>query len=159
MVFKECHHPSLFPVALFVSLHFSADSNLLRSFKKPPTANSHLTIDEAPDHLEVFRCSWPVFLQTALVPLCLNGQDGGCGSVKSGGTGVLCEARRGPISPVVNEEVMQRVASPFFHSSSLPFFLPSPFVPTLWLTSECKVLSLCVCMCGPYPLAAFYSVL
>lgn len=47
-----------------------------------------------------------VFLQTALVPLSLNGPDGGCVSVKSGGTGVLCETRRGPFSPVVNDEAM-----------------------------------------------------
>jgi len=65
-------------------------------------------------------------------------------SVNSGVTDVLCEARRGPLSPVVNKEVMQRVASPFSHSSSPFFFSPPPFVPTLWLTSEFKVLPLCV---------------
>lgn len=69
-----------------------------------------------------FNVPNPFFLQTALVPLSLNGRDGGWVPVKSGGTGVLCEARRGPFSPVVNEEVMQRVASPFPH----PFSYPHP---------------------------------
>lgn len=128
------------------------------SFEKPPTANSHPAIDEASDHREFFQCSQPIFTQTTLVPLSLNGRDSGYTLARSGGTVVLCEERRGPFSPVVNEEVMQRVVSPFPHSSSPTFIPPSPFVPTLWLTSEFKV-SLCVCICGPCPLAHIYSVL
>lgn len=92
LVWKECRHHSLFSVALFDSLHYTADFNLLRSFEKPPTANSHLTIDERSDNPELFPM-FPTrfFLQTALVPLSLNGQDGEWVPVKSGGTGVLCE--------------------------------------------------------------------
>lgn len=61
LVLKEYRHHSLFSVALFDSLHYTADSNLLRSFAKPPTANSHLTIDERSDSPELFRCSQPIF--------------------------------------------------------------------------------------------------
>lgn len=108
--------PSLFRYTSPLTLGSSEVSKW--QHEKPPTANSHLTIDEASDHSELSECSQPVFLPTASATLSFNGRDGGCVSVNSGGTAVLCEARRGPFSPVVNKEVMQRVASPFSHSSS-----------------------------------------
>lgn len=54
LALKERRHHSLFTVVPFDSLHYTADSNLLRSFEKPPTANSHLTIDERSDNPELF---------------------------------------------------------------------------------------------------------
>lgn len=101
-----------------------------------------------------FSVPSPFSVPTTLVPLSLNGLDGVlCRPLKSGGTGVPCEARRSPFSPVVNEEAVQSVDSPFPHSSSPTFFLPSPFVPTLWLTSECKVLSFMCVYVWPMPIS------
>lgn len=137
LLLKEWHQPALFLVALFVSLHYPADCNLLRNFKKPPTAKSHLTIDGLSDHPETFSLfAAHFFSRPHWFPLSFNGRDGGRAPVKSGGTGVLHEAKRDPFGPVVNEEVMQRPDSPFPRPFSPIFLPPSPFVPTLWLTSE-----------------------
>ncbi len=101
-----------------------------------------------------FSVPCPLFLRSALVPLSLNGRDGECVSVKSGGTGVLCEAKRGPFSPVVNEEAVQRVASPFLSPFLTPFLPSIPICPHIvvnkWMQS---VVFMCVYV-WPVPISA-----
>lgn len=86
------------------------------------------------------------------------------GGWAEGGTGVPCEAKRDPSSPVVNEEVMQSPDSPasrprLAHS---PAFIP--ICPHIVVDKWIKKCRGCVWACArardasPHPLAPFCSV-
>lgn len=92
----------------------------------------------------------PLLFKPHRFPSALMGETLSTRSIKSDGTGVLCEARRGPFGAVVNEGVMQRVASPFPH----PHFLPSiPICRHIVVKNEMqRVVLICVCV-SPTPIS------
>lgn len=146
---ERCRQASLFLVALFASLHFPVDSNLLRSLKKPPTAKSHPTIDGASDHPKLCHVSHPFYCKPHWFPSVLMGESV---CVKSGGTGVPCEACEVP-SVLWLTKKSCRVASPLSHSSSPLFFPPTSICPHIVVNKWMQSVALMCVYVWPVPIS------